>query len=76
MFKNLSIIVLAKNEYETLVEILPEIKNHFKEFSLDTFANPLSFPSSNSLIDYWKSYVLYEPNIEQEFISCSISFPS
>ena len=48
--------------------ILPEIKTHFKEFSFDTFVNPLSFPSSNSLIDYWKSYVLYEPNIEQEFI--------
>jgi len=28
MFKNLSIIVLAKNEYETLVEILPEIKKY------------------------------------------------
>ena len=28
VFKNLSIIVLAKNEYETLVEILPEIKKY------------------------------------------------
>lgn len=48
--------------------ILPEIKTHFKEISLDTFVNPLSFPTSTSLIDYWKSYVLYEPSIEQEFI--------
>ena len=48
--------------------ILPEIKNNFKEISSDIFVNPLSFPTPNSLIDYWKSYVLYEPNIEQEFI--------
>ncbi len=49
-------------------KILPELKNQFKTISKDIFVNPLSFPSSNSLIDYWKSYALYEPHIEEEFI--------
>ena len=48
--------------------ILPEIINQFKTLSKDIFVNPLSFPSVNSLIDYWKSYSLYEPHIEEEFI--------
>jgi ubiquinone/menaquinone biosynthesis C-methylase UbiE len=49
-------------------KILPELKNQFKTISKDIFVNPLSFPSSNSLIDYWKAYALYESHIEEEFI--------
>ncbi len=49
-------------------QILPELENQFKILSKDIFVNPLSFPSVNSLIDYWKSYALYEPHIEEEFI--------
>ena len=32
------------------------------------FSNPLHFPNPNSLIDYWKSYHLYDPSLEDKFI--------
>lgn len=49
--------------------ILPEIKKNFSKIEEFNFSNPLHFPDPDSLIHYWKSYYLYDQNIEEEFIS-------
>ncbi len=48
--------------------ILPEIKKKFSNVVLDYFYNPISFPDPSSLFNYWKSYILYEPEIETQFL--------
>ena len=47
--------------------ILPEISKNFSTVSKDYFANPTCFPNPNTVIDYWKSYYLYDPSIEEQF---------
>jgi ubiquinone/menaquinone biosynthesis C-methylase UbiE len=48
--------------------ILPEIQKFFSNVALDYFYNPISFPDPSSLFNYWKSYILYEPKIEKQFL--------
>ncbi|MEM4249809.1 MAG: class I SAM-dependent methyltransferase [Candidatus Nitrosotenuis sp.] len=59
--------VLTKTKYVMVDEILPEISNKFSKIVKDYFVNPVHFPDASSLVQYWKSYYLYDQNIEQEF---------
>lgn len=49
--------------------ILPEIIRNFKNVSKFHFHNPLQFPNADSLIAYWKSYILFDATIKKDFIS-------
>jgi len=49
--------------------ILSEILKNFQKVTQHFFFNPMKFPNSQSLIDYWKSYVLFDPKIEGAFIN-------
>lgn len=55
-------------EFPMTKTILPEIKKKFSMIEKFNFSNPLHFPNPDSLINYWKSYYLYDQNLEEEFI--------
>ena len=64
-------ILESKKKYGPFImtdTILPEIKKKFSNVILDYFYNPISFPDASSLFNYWKSYILYEPKIEEQFL--------
>lgn len=56
------------DDFPMISSILPEIKKKFSKIEQYNFSNPLHFPNPNSLIDYWKSYHLYDPSLEDKFI--------
>ncbi len=58
---------IIENKPVMTSEILPEISKKFNRVSKDYFSNPTCFPNANSIIDYWKSYYLYDTSIEQQF---------
>jgi len=60
---------LEPTDFPMTKTILPEIKNKFSRIEEFNFSNPLHFPDANSMINYWKSYYLYDQNIQEEFIS-------
>jgi len=60
---------LELTDYPMTKTILPEIKKNFSIVEEYYFSNPLHFPEPGALINYWKSYYLYNQNIEEEFIS-------
>jgi len=60
---------IEPNNFPMTRTILPEIKKNFSMIEEFNFSNPLHFPDPDSLIHYWKSYYLYNQNIEEEFIS-------
>jgi len=60
--------VFTKTKYVMIDEILPEISNRFQKVVNEYFLNPVHFPDAASLVQYWKSYYLYDQNIEREFI--------
>ncbi len=39
----------------------------FKKVEVSTFENPLSFSSAAALYEYWRSYNLYDPELESAF---------
>jgi len=53
--------------YPITETILPEIIKIFSNVSKFYFSNPIRFPDSLSLINYWKAYYLYDASIEEEF---------
>lgn len=48
--------------------ILPEVIKNFKNVSQYHFLNPILFPDIDSMITYWRSYILFDSIIEQDFI--------
>ncbi len=60
--------LVKEPHYFMTEDILPEIKKNFKNVSEDYFSNPTHFPDSLSLIQYWKSYYLYDEKIEKQFL--------
>jgi len=60
--------LVKEPHYFMTEDILPEIKKNFKNVSEDYFSNPTHFPDSISLIQYWKSYYLYDEKIEKQFL--------
>lgn len=60
--------IVKEPHYFMTEDILPEIKKNFKNVSEDYFSNPIHFPDSISLIQYWKSYYLYDAKIEKQFL--------
>lgn len=60
---------IESTDFPMTKTILPEIKKNFSIIEEFNFSNPLHFPDPNSLIQYWKSYYLYNQYIEKEFNS-------
>lgn len=50
-------------------QILPEIRKTFATTKEFNFVNPITFPHLKSLMEYWKSYYIYEKDIERQFAS-------
>ena len=45
----------------------------FKTVQIRTFENPLCFDSGQSLYDYWKSYNLYDPQLDLAFKEAAVA---
>jgi len=56
-------------QYPMTELILPEVLKNFDNVSKHFFQNPIEFPNSKSLIKYWKSYILFDANLEHNFIA-------
>jgi len=63
----ISSTIPKKINYPMTETILPELQKNFQAISKIYFENPIKFPNSSSLIEYWKSYILYDPTIENKF---------
>jgi ubiquinone/menaquinone biosynthesis C-methylase UbiE len=48
-------------------EILPLMRKKFSNVSTSVFRNPITFPSAESLVEYWKNYYLFRPESESDF---------
>jgi len=42
-------------------------RSSFRTVALSDFENPLQFKSSDALYDYWRSYNLYDPSLDEAF---------
>jgi hypothetical protein len=45
------------------------MRNTFGYARTFLFRNPATFPTAHSILDYWKSYYLYDPKHEKRFRS-------
>jgi len=59
---------IKPKKYPMTELILPEVLKNFDNVSKHYFQNPIEFPNPDSLIKYWKSYSLFDSNIEHNFI--------
>ena len=48
--------------------ILRILRDEFTQVKTYLFRNPVTFPNPQELIEYWKSYYLYDKEYEQRFI--------
>ena len=46
---------------------LPYFETLFGEVKTDIFENPVTFPSKDELLRYWKSYTLFEKEEQNKF---------
>jgi len=60
---------IKPTQYPMTELILPEVLKNFDNVSKHYFQNPVEFPNPESLIKYWKSYILFDSKIEHNFIS-------
>lgn len=60
---------IKQNKYPMTEYILPEIEKNFSHIKKYYFSNPITFPNYHALVNYWKSYYLYDPKIEEQFIT-------
>lgn len=58
---------IPKISYHMTESILPQIKKNFFNVKEFEFLNPIVFDNPISLLNYWKSYYLYDENIEKQF---------
>ena len=57
--------VIHNNFIET--KALPYFKSIFSEVKIEIFENPITFPNKEALLRYWKSYTLFEREVQNEF---------
>jgi len=46
---------------------LPYFKSLFSEVKTEIFENPVTFPSKETLLKYWKSYTLFDQEVQNKF---------
>jgi SAM-dependent methyltransferase len=49
--------------------IMDAVRKSFSNVEASLFWNPVTFPSPDILIDYWKSYFLYDRKYEEKFVA-------
>ena len=54
-------------EYVIHNKALPYFKSIFSEVKIEIFENPITFPNKEALLRYWKSYTLFEREVQNEF---------
>ena len=52
-------------------KIMDAVRKSFSNVETYLFWNPVTFPSPEVLIDYWKSYFLYDPKYERKFAAAA-----
>jgi len=57
--------IMHNNFIET--KALPYFKSLFNEVKIEIFENPITFPNKEALLKYWKSYTLFEQEVQSEF---------
>ena len=67
MFPSITWCATSIPHQTCLDRLLFFFKSVFSEVNIEIFENPITFPNKEALLKYWKSYTLFEQEVQNEF---------